>query len=173
VVSVTRTALIWLALLGGLFAVFSLLLSRWENPNTRVETMVASDGAVTVVLQRNRSGHFVASGTLDGRPVAFLVDTGATTVAVPRRLAVALDLPQGAPVRLQTAGGTVQGRSTILDEVALGGIRIRNVRGVVLPDGSGDAVLLGMSFLRHLELTQRGDTLILRLPARSSDARSP
>lgn len=172
--SPTRTALIWLALVGGLFAVFSLLVSRWENPNARVETVIAPDGAVTLVLQRNRSGHFVASGMINGHPVTFLVDTGATTVAVPRRLAQALDLPQGRPLRLQTAAGTVQGAATVLNEVALGGIRIRNVRGVILPEAAGGAALLGMSFLKHLELTQRGDTLIVRLaPRRDADERNP
>ncbi len=160
----TRNALLWLALLGALFAVFSMLIGRWHNPNVHVQTVLEADGSTAIVLERNRSGHFVASGTINGRPVTFLVDTGATTVAVPRRLAASLGLSEGPALRLQTAAGTARGHATVLDEVALGGIRIRNVRGVILPDGSGDEVLLGMSFLKHLELTQRGKALILRAP---------
>lgn len=171
--SFTRTALLWLALLGALFAGFSLLVSRWENPNTQVQTVVEADGGLAVVLKRNRGGHFVATGTINGHRVTFLVDTGASRVAVPQPLANELGLVQGRALRLQTAAGVIRGYTTVLDEVTLGGLRMRNVRGVILPERAGREVLLGMSFLKHLEVIQRGDTMILRVPGSLRDTRSP
>jgi aspartyl protease family protein len=109
-------------------------------------------------------GHYVASGTLNGEPVVFLIDTGATNVAVPARLAKALKLKRGAAMRSQTANGAVTTYQTRIDEVRLGSIVMHNVRASINPGMDGNEVLLGMSFLRHLELRQRGRTLTLISP---------
>lgn len=67
-----------------------------------------------------------------------------------------------APVQVYTANGVTQAHTTRLESVRLGGIEILNVSALVTPGMRADTVLLGMSFLKHVEFTQRGDQLILR-----------
>lgn len=156
----------WIVALALLTLVFQDLLDDQRNPNRDVQSVVTPDAGTSVVLQRNRSGHYVASGTLNGEPVVFLVDTGATDVALPAEVARRLGIQGGAPVVSRTANGTTTGWATRLDSVAIGGLVLRNVRALILPNMPGQEVLLGMSFLKRLELVQSGDTLTLTAPNR-------
>jgi aspartyl protease family protein len=151
----------WLVLLGLLYMLFADELDRQFNPNRHLSPHATED-ATELVLQRNRAGHYVAPGAINGRSVVFLLDTGASVVSVPAHQAAALDLVPGAPQRVITANGEVSVRATRIEALSLGPFRLHNVRAHLNPGLSGDAVLLGMSALRQLEFTQRGDTLILR-----------
>nr|WP_272887247.1 TIGR02281 family clan AA aspartic protease [Stutzerimonas stutzeri] len=137
----------------------------WEqsrfNPNREPVSMVQGD-QIEVRLEGNVQGHFVADGLINGEPVTFLLDTGATDVAIPAEQAERLDLARGAPVMLQTANGQTTGYRTVLDSLALGDIVLRDVRAIVAPGFGGEQILLGMSALKQLEFTQRAGTLVLR-----------
>nr|WP_219852976.1 TIGR02281 family clan AA aspartic protease [Stutzerimonas stutzeri] len=137
----------------------------WEqsrfNPNREPVSVVQGD-QIEVHLEGNIQGHFVADGLINGQPVTFLLDTGATDVAIPAELAEELDLARGAPVRLQTANGQTTGYRTVLDSLALGDIVLQDVRALIAPGFGGEQVLLGMSALKQLEFTQRAGTLVLR-----------
>ncbi len=152
----------WILLLALLTWSFGGWLDGQENPNSRVESRIGADGVREVVLQRNRYGHYVATGTIEGTPVTFMLDTGATDVSVPLGLAASLGLRHGAPIPYETANGKVIGYATRIGEVSLGDIVLRDVRASINPGMEGEVALLGMSFLKHLEFTQRGDTLTLR-----------
>ncbi|MBK5966448.1 aspartyl protease [Thiocystis minor] len=152
----------WIAGLALLALFFQSVIERQENPNPDPAMTQARDGALQVVLQRNRAGHYVAGGAINGVPVRFLVDTGATNVALPLDLAQRLRLPLRPGGVSMTANGPVETWSTRLDRVDLGGLVARGVRASVLPNMPGGEVLLGMSYLKHLELIQRGNTLTLR-----------
>ena len=136
----------------------------WEqdrlNPNRNPVSVVQGE-RIEVQLLSNSQGHFVADGRIDGQPVTFLVDTGATDVAIPLELAERLELPRGAPVGLQTANGQTTGYRTVLDSLGLGDILLHKVRAIVAPGFDGNQVLLGMSALKQLEFTQRAGTLVL------------
>ncbi|MDU9402131.1 TIGR02281 family clan AA aspartic protease [Pseudomonas sp. zfem004] len=134
---------------------------RQENPNSEVQS-TQGDGFVEVRLLSNGQGHFVADGAINGRVVHFMLDTGATDVAIPEALARDLDLARGAPVTLSTANGRTEGYRTRIDSLLLGDIHLRDVRALVVPGLDGQAVLLGMSALKQLEFTQRGGTMLLR-----------
>ena len=136
-------------------------LDRGESPNRDVHPTRTDGGVLEVVLRRNRSGHYVAPGFINGRKVEFLVDTGATLVALDQRLGRRLGLEGGAAWTVQTANGTVTGRRTLIASVDVAGIRQQSVPAIMLPD-LGDQVLLGMSFLKRVELVQRDGTLTLR-----------
>ena len=153
--------LAWLSFmaLGVLF--FGDQLESQYNPNRQVETLQSS-GVTEVRLQRNRLGHYVTSGTINNRPVTFLLDTGATGVAIPARIAKTLDLKRGRPIATRTANGTATSYLTRLNSVSVGGVSVGNVSATIAPGLRGNEILLGMSFLQHIEFTQRGDTLILR-----------
>jgi aspartyl protease family protein len=141
---------------------FQSILERENNPNSRVQTSINSQGVKEVTLKQNRMGHYVASGSINGQPVTFLVDTGATDVALPGTVARQLGIVGEATIQSHTAGGTVSSELTRLRQVGLGDIVLMNVRASILETMEGDEVLLGMSFLRRLELVQRGDTLVVR-----------
>lgn len=138
---------------------------QWEerqlNPNTQVQSEHGAD-FIEVRLLGNGSGHFVADGSINGHTVRFMLDTGATDVAIPEHVARDLGLERGAPVMLSTANGRTEGYRTRLDELKLGDISLRNLRALVVPGLDGEQVLLGMSALKQLEFTQRGGTLLLR-----------
>ncbi len=156
----------WILALGLLTWLFSGFLDYQRNPNRHVEASADARGNIEVTLRRNRAGHYLAGGQINGQPVVFLLDTGATHVAVPETLANRLGLERKYRSVSRTANGNVTIWSTRLDSVDLGGILLRNVRASILPNMAGNDVLLGMSFLKHLELIQRGDALTLRDPRR-------
>lgn len=152
----------WIILLGLLTLVFGGWLSEQDNPNRQPRETLTVDGVREVTLTRNRQGHYIATGAINGQPVRFLLDTGATTVSVPARLAESLGLPMGPSIRTQTANGVVTTYRTRLAEAGLGNILLHDVPASINPHMQPDAVLLGMSFLKRIEFTQRGDTLTLR-----------
>ena len=153
--------LAWLVLGGLLVFAFSDILDRQRNPNQSVQTLHSAGGR-EVVLQRNRYGHYVTDGFINEQPVVFLLDTGATGVAVPARTARRLGLRRGRAYQARTANGIAVSYSTLLESVSVGEIRLTNVIAGISPGLATDEILLGMSFLKHIEFTQRGDTLILR-----------
>jgi aspartyl protease family protein len=152
----------WVVGLAILVLFFQGLVKDQTNPNRDLELSHDASGRAQVVLVRNRSGHYVASGRIEGEPVVFLVDTGATDVALPLDLARRLGLSLGMPRLSRTANGDVTSWPTQLDSVDLGGLTARGVRASVLPNMPGGEVLLGMSFLKRFELLQREGTLTIR-----------
>ncbi len=154
--------LAWMTFLGiGVFY-FSDVLEKQYNPNQSLETRHTAEGLAEVVLQRNRQGHYVTSGEINGLPVTFILDTGATGVAVPSAVAQRLGLQPGRAFSTQTANGLSVSYAVNLDRVSVGGIALSEVAASITPGLTTNAVLLGMSFLKHIEFTQRGDQLILR-----------
>ena len=134
---------------------------RQENPNTAVASQ-HGDGYIEVQLIANRQGHFVMTGQVNARPVQFMLDTGATDVAIPVSVADQLGLARGARVEVSTANGRSEGFRTTLDRLQIGDIVLTNVRALVLPGLDGEQALLGMSAMKQLEFTQRGGTMLLR-----------
>jgi len=152
----------WLIIFAMLAWFFTGVLDHQNNPNQAVVTQYTTDNMKEVVLQRNRFGHYVADGEINGVTVEFMLDTGATGVVVPADLARKLSLKRGAPITVQTANGTVNAFALKLDNVAIGEISLPDVKAILNPVDQSNVVLLGMSFLKYIEFTQRGDTLILR-----------
>lgn len=137
----------------------------WEdaqrNPNSAPASVHGSD-YVEVLLASSRQGHYIAGGKINGEEVTFLLDTGATSVAVPVNVAQRLGLQAGAAITINTANGRAMAHRTRLQRVQLGDIVLTDVDALIAPGMGGDDVLLGMSALKQLEFTQRGGTLMLR-----------
>ena len=147
-----------LLVLGMFYLYFENSLQARNSPNQQLQMSPGSE----LVLKRSRDGHYVFPGAINGHPVTFLLDTGATLVSVPAHLAGELGLEAGAHQRSITANGTVATRATRIDALAFGPFELRGVHASLNPGMADDQVLLGMSVLKHLEFSQRGDTLILR-----------
>ena len=142
--------------------VFGKILDQQNNPNQSVST-VQGAGSQEIVLLRNRNGHYVFDGEINHQTVTFLVDTGATTTAIPAHLQQPLGLRAGAATSVSTANGVTTAYRTRLDQLALGDIELLDVNASIIKGMAVDEVLLGMNVLKHFELIQRGNHLIIRL----------
>ncbi|WP_246131764.1 retropepsin-like aspartic protease family protein [Pistricoccus aurantiacus] len=154
---------LWVLLMAMAFFGFQRLMEERRNPNADLARMTEGQQR-EVTLERNGAGHFVASGRINGEVVEFLLDTGATQVAVPGKLAERLGLKRGPGAVFRTANGTARGYLTQLDKVSLGGLVARDVSGPIGPGMGGDTVLLGMSFLNRFDIQIRGDRMVLSVP---------
>lgn len=152
----------WILFLGILTMGFNKLLENQNNPNQNVEISYNDDRIAEVRLEQNRQGHYVANGKINGGMVTFLLDTGATQISIPEKVAQRLGLKKGYPSQVITANGTIKVYSTKLNSVSLGAITLHNLRGHINPHMEGDEILLGMNFMKHLEIIQRERQLLLR-----------
>jgi aspartyl protease family protein len=151
----------WVLLLLLLTWFFNDRLEARRNPNRQLPTTAVNENP-EVRLQRNRSGHYIASGTINGHPVEFMLDTGATDVSIPAAVADSIGLERGRRAYYQTANGMIAAWQTTLDEIQLGPLRLGPVTASINPNNADTAVLLGMSFLRQLDFSQQGNTLTLQ-----------
>ena len=137
----------------------------WEREQRAARFQAEGD---VVEIRRGDDGHFHWPGTVNGRRVDFLVDTGATGVAVSQDLARSLGLSGEGKVRSSTAAGPVTGEVVRIDVVLDGGVRVDRLRAVALA-GLGEQPLLGMDVLGRLRWEQRGG--VLRIDLRPEDGR--
>ncbi|MCZ2103487.1 MAG: TIGR02281 family clan AA aspartic protease [Burkholderiales bacterium] len=115
-----------------------------------------------IVLQGDSRGHFIQQGLINGRVIQFMVDTGATTVAIGRPDAERMGLPyqKGQAVMLNTANGATQGWRLRLDSVRIGDVEVFQVDAIVTPQAM-PYVLLGNSFLGQFQMTRTNDQMVL------------
>ncbi len=127
------------------------------------ESAAATGSRGAVSIAASQGGHFMTSGQVNGNSVRFMVDTGATMVAIPaseaRRLGI--DYEKGQRGQSSTAGGVVPVFRVKLDSVAVGDITLLGVEAVVLEAPGMDFLLLGNSFLNRTEMRREGTTLTL------------
>lgn len=117
-----------------------------------------------VTIPRGTDGMYRIGGAINGRGVQFMVDTGATTLAMNSGVAQRLGIDYrtiGRKGLTETASGVVEVYQVTLDKVEVGSISLPNVTAIVIEGAQPSVVLLGLSFLRRVELTQAGN--ILRL----------
>ncbi|MBC7802293.1 MAG: retroviral-like aspartic protease family protein [Candidatus Parcubacteria bacterium] len=122
----------------------------------------AGAAAQSVTLSVGRGGHFMADGQINGAAVRFLVDTGASAVALPASEAnrLRIDYRSGRRGTTQTAGGPMEMYVVRLASIRVGGIELQNIDAVVLERGL-DVVLLGNTFLNRVEMRREGETMTL------------
>lgn len=125
------------------------------------ETMKTDDGGLQVILTQDPSGHYVFSGEINGKEVTFLLDTGATTIAVPLKWANYLNLQRGQEFYADTANGKSLSYASKVHSVKVGGIEMFDVETAIVTGMEGDELLLGMSFLKHLSIKQENGKIYL------------
>lgn len=129
----------------------------------RVSGAFTAPGVRQIDIPRNDRMQYQTTATINGRRIPVLVDTGANIVAMNATQAERLGIPPGTgqATRVETAGNTLIGRSVQLDSVDVGGIRVDNVRATVLDGEYPRMILLGMTFLEHVNLQERNGILSL------------
>ena len=144
----------WLAVMGLLY----LAMDHYLKPAPLVVTASGD-----LVIPKSRNGHFHVAGEVNGRPVNFMVDTGASLVVVSEAFARSAGLPDGVPITFRTANGELPGRVVQGVPVAVGPVAVSAVRvGVGLVGGDADDALLGQSFLSQFDITLGRDEMVLR-----------
>ena len=111
-------------------------------------------GTRSLSIPRDARGHFQAEGRIDGQRISFMVDTGASVIALNEKSAARFGLrPQRGDYNatVSTANGTIKAARTRLAMVELGGLVVRDVEAMVLPDEALSENLLGLSFLSKLK----------------------
>jgi aspartyl protease family protein len=135
------------------------------NLDGRVSARKQSPAAQEVQIRRNSMSMYSTVGSINGLPVSFLVDTGATQIAMndaqARRLGIDYRVT-GEPTAITTASRVERAWAVMLDSVKVGDINLRNVGAIVLEGSQPDQVLLGMSFLGRLEIRNDGQLMTLR-----------
>jgi len=115
-----------------------------------------------ITLTADGVGHFYANGSINGKSVRFVVDTGATTVAMSQDEAdrLGLDYKNGSRGMSRTANGVVPFYRTSLSAVRIGDVQVYNVEASVLPGQMG-YILLGNSFLTRFQMKRENDVMTL------------
>ena len=156
-----RNVMIFAAVMAGLGTVMAQMADRMSpvlahtierSPAPAVD-MAASDGR-TLNIPRDARGHFETEGRINGQPIDFMVDTGASTIALNETSAASFGLrpsPGDYKVSVSTANGTVKAARTQIAMVDIGGLVVRDVDALVLPDDALSENLLGLSFLSRLK----------------------
>lgn len=129
-----------------------------------ITTRFSKPEQLTAKVWRDQAGAYTTVGTINGLTVNFLVDTGATAVAMhanqAKRLGISYRL-EGNPIYVSTANGTTPAYDVTLDRVQVGDITLRNIRGFVIDRNGPGRVLLGMSFLNRVKMEDQGSVLVL------------
>ena len=135
---------------------------RQMSPAAAAQTSPAAESKYAVV-RTNERGALVADGEVNGMPVRFAVDTGATFITLPAREAsrLGLDYHNGQKVMMETANGNIFAYRLKLDTVSVGDVAVHNVDAVITEGNSLPIALLGMSFLNRTDMKREGTILTL------------
>jgi aspartyl protease family protein len=148
----------------------AVLMVGGKRMNMRVGDAPASVGEQAgskssgskIVLTAGNGGHFLAQGSINGKAVQFMVDTGATAVALGAAEAkrMGIDYTSGRPVRMSTANGQAMGYLLTLNSVRIGDVEVQNVEAIVSQQ-TMPYVLLGNSFLTRFSMRRDNDQMVL------------
>jgi aspartyl protease family protein len=120
----------------------------------------AAAGSRATIVPRDARGHFLVDARVDGRLINFMVDTGASVIALTVSDAARLGIhpaQRDFTVEVRTANGSVRAAPARLDKVEVGDLIVRDVAAVILPDGALSDNLLGLSFLSRLRRFEYSD----------------
>lgn len=120
-----------------------------------------TETAVSII--RNGLGQYLTRGRINGRSVDLLVDTGANVMALNADMArtLGIDPTEGRAIQVSTAGGMTQSWLVTLDVVQIGNIKVNNVRAAVMQGTHPEDILLGMTFLENVKITESGGIMQL------------
>jgi aspartyl protease family protein len=158
---VMRNIMIFAAFIAGLGTLMAQMadkitpaLAHSASPKADVVATVALAGSRSISIPRDARGHFETEGRIEGQRIGFMVDTGASMIALNEKSAARFGLR---PARgdfnatVTTANGTIKAARTRLAMVDVGGLVVRDVDAMVLPDEALSENLLGLSFLSKLK----------------------
>lgn len=115
-----------------------------------------------ITLQQDRNGHYWVKGYINNQPATFIIDTGASYVTLSKQLARKMRIKTGSnKIKVHTATKQEEAYLVELDTVRIGHIKLDNVPALITRHNNPTVPLLGMSFLSHIEMSQKGDRMTL------------
>jgi clan AA aspartic protease (TIGR02281 family) len=129
-------------------------VSSWQTaivPVRKIEEPPMTTGGLYVVKQRG-DGHYFIDGTINGKPLTFLVDTGASAVSLPREIAYMANMSCDEQVRMNTANGTTSVCLSVISKLKFGPFLLKNVSATIVPNL--DQPLMGMNVLQQFKIEQ-------------------
>jgi len=152
---VAKAGLAWIAIFAALFAIFSFrfeFIGTWERVKADISgTAGQSISGEAIELRRQDDGHYWIMVDINGKPVRFMVDSGATMTAINATTARDAGIEaDGYPIILSTANGRVAAKRANVQSLVVGPHRIEN-HPVVVSESFGDINLLGMNFLNSMQ----------------------
>ena len=152
---IAKAALAWIAIFAALFAIFSFrfeFISIWERVKADISgTAGQSISGETIELRRQDDGHYWITVDINGKPVRFMIDSGATMTAINATTAKEAGVEaDGYPIILSTANGRVAAKRATVLSLVVGPHKIEN-HPVVVSESFGDVNLLGMNFLNNMQ----------------------
>jgi aspartyl protease family protein len=131
--------------------------------STYITTHYVEPVATTVRIPKNQQRQYITTALINGRSTPVLVDTGANVVALNSSTArsLGLDYKKGRPHQVQTASGIVTGYHVKLDKIDVGGLVVHHVEASVLEGAQPSTVLLGTSYLQHVQMSEKDGVLML------------
>ncbi len=151
-----------MAVLGIWVSIFVVAYLYFASVQAPKVAMVNGDSSEKeIIILRSQDGHYYVRGKINGHPVDFMVDTGASIVSISYDLARSVNLPRGVPANLSTAGGNMVGEIVSAIDIEVGNIRLH---GLTVSVGiQGNIALLGQNFLRKIDVIQSDDKMLLRI----------
>ena len=133
------------------------------NLSDKIGTSFKAPEIAQVHVTMNKNRQYITHGSVNGRPVRFLVDTGANVVAISSNMArsLGISLEDGQRSKTATASAMVTSTIVTIAEMQVGDIRQENVRAVVIDGDHPLDILLGMSFLQHVDITEKSGLMVL------------
>ena len=152
---IAKAALAWIAIFAALFAIFSFrfeFISIWERVKADISgTAGQSISGEAIELRRQDDGHYWITVDINGKPVRFMIDSGATMTAINATTAKEAGVEaDGYPIILSTANGRVAAKRATVQSLVVGPHKIEN-HPVVVSESFGDVNLLGMNFLNDMQ----------------------
>ncbi|MBV9562925.1 MAG: TIGR02281 family clan AA aspartic protease [Bradyrhizobium sp.] len=168
-----RNILFVAAIMAGLGTFLAQMADKWTpsrasatTPTSQTTSQAfavvtsAPSGTRSLSIPRDIRGHFATEGRINGQRIGFMVDTGASVVALNETSAARFGLrppPGQYTLNVTTANGTIKGARARLDALDIGGLVVRDVEALVLPDEALSENLLGLSFLSRLKRFEYAD----------------
>ena len=162
-----KMALAWIAIFGAAFVLFLFRdegRAVWARATAELSGNAGQTVGKTLRIKKSDDGHFWVRASVNGKPVQFLIDSGATTTTLTREAAAAAGIESagGFPVMVETANGTVEAQRARMARLDVGPIAQQDAPALIGGGDMGDTNLLGMSFLSSLKSWRvEGATLVL------------
>lgn len=150
----------WIAVWAAILAAGYLGVDRLTAPPPVAR--VLAGGQQEIAIPASRNGHHYIEGAVNGVPILFMVDTGATYVSVDAAFAARAQLPEGIPGYFSTANGSVEARVVKGQTVKADAFEVSGLSIAVMP-ARGEDGLLGQNFLRQFDVSQSAGVMRLRL----------
>jgi aspartyl protease family protein len=139
-------------------------LSSWTqvNKSPPSKAIEAKSASAPLSLKQHESGHYFVDGAINGKPLVFVVDTGASVVSLPRNEASAAGIACGKTALMETANGRTEACTSVIPELRFGHFLLKNVESMIVPNLSQP--LLGMNILRHFKIAQDNGEMRISAP---------